>query len=86
MTKSEGTGFTATTSLTRRDTIRGAAALGLTTLAAPAYVGRAWAAKSIKIGFVSPQTGPIAAFGSADEFVVSEIQSKHLRLDATQSR
>jgi branched-chain amino acid transport system substrate-binding protein len=74
VTKSEGTGFTATTSLTRRDTIRGAAALGLTTLAAPAYVGRAWAAKSIKIGFVSPQTGPIAAFGSADEFVVSEIR------------
>ena len=60
--------------LTRRQTIRTAAALGLGALAAPSYIGRAWAAKTIKICFVSPETGPIAAFGSADEFVVGEIR------------
>jgi branched-chain amino acid transport system substrate-binding protein len=60
--------------LTRRQTIRTAAAVGLGALAAPSYVGRAWAAKTIKIGFVSPETGPIAAFGSADAFVVGEVR------------
>src|SRR5215472_2487957 len=59
--------------LTRRQTIR-TAAVGLGPLAAPGFIGRAWAAKTIKIGFVSPETGPIAAFGSADEFVVGEIR------------
>ena len=59
--------------LTRRQTIR-TAAVGLGALAAPGFIGRAWAAKTIKIGFVSPETGPIAAFGSADEFVVGEIR------------
>lgn len=74
MKTTEGIGFTANTSPSRRDTLRAAAAIGLTTLAAPAFIGRAWAAKPIKIGFVSPETGPIAAFGSADEFVVGEIR------------
>ncbi|WP_076858323.1 ABC transporter substrate-binding protein [Bradyrhizobium mercantei] len=61
-------------SLTRRETMRGVAVAGLAVLAAPAFTGRAMAAKPIRIGFVSPQTGPIAAFGSADDFVVSEIR------------
>lgn len=73
MKKKETPAFVATTSVNRRDALR-AAALGLTTLAAPGYVGRAWAAKPIRIGFVSPETGPIAAFGSADEFVVNEVR------------
>src|SRR5690348_11211013 len=60
--------------VTRRQTIRTAAAIGLGALATPSYIGRAWAAKTIRIGFVSPETGPIAAFGSADEFVVGEIR------------
>ncbi len=65
--------FAATNSLNRRDALR-TAALGLTALAAPGFVGRAFAAKPIRIGFVSPETGPIAAFGSADEFVVNEVR------------
>jgi branched-chain amino acid transport system substrate-binding protein len=43
-------------------------------LAAPAYIGRAYAAKSVKLGFISPETGPIAAFGSADAFVVDAVR------------
>src|SRR5258708_5028704 len=33
------------------------------------------ATKAIKIGFVSPQTGPLAAFGEADAFTVKRISA-----------
>jgi branched-chain amino acid transport system substrate-binding protein len=56
--------------LTRRRVAQGMAAA----LAAPAYIGRAYAAKSVKLGFISPETGPIAAFGSADAFVVDAVR------------
>jgi branched-chain amino acid transport system substrate-binding protein len=56
--------------VTRRRVTQGLGAL----LAAPAYIGRASAAKTVKLGFISPETGPIAAFGSADEFIVGEIR------------
>jgi branched-chain amino acid transport system substrate-binding protein len=56
--------------LTRRRVAQGMAAA----LAAPAYIGRAYAAKSVKLGFISPETGPIAAFGSADGFVVDAVR------------
>ena len=46
----------------------GVAAAGATTLFAPAVR----AAKPIKIGYVSPKTGPLAAFGEADDFVLGE--------------
>ena len=58
------------TGLTRRRVAQGMAAA----LAAPAYIGRAYAAKSVKLGFISPETGPIAAFGSADAFVVDAVR------------
>ncbi len=48
-------------------TLVGAAALGLP-------VRRAFAdAKALKIGFVSPQTGPLAPFGEADKFTVEQM-------------
>ena len=56
--------------LTRRRVAQGLGAL----LAAPAYIGRAYAAKTVKLGFISPETGPIAAFGSADAFIVGEVR------------
>ena len=31
-------------------------------------------ARTIKIGYVTPQTGPLAAFGEADEFVLSQVR------------
>jgi branched-chain amino acid transport system substrate-binding protein len=47
-----------------------AAAAAASTLAAPA----AHAAKTVKIGFVSPQTGPLAPFGEADKFVLADVE------------
>ena len=60
------------TPISRRRAVQGLAALGL---AAPALIGpAAGAARTIKIGFVSPETGPIAAFGSADAFILDGIR------------
>ena len=33
------------------------------------------AAKTIKLGYVSPQTGPLAAFAEANNFIISNFQS-----------
>ena len=64
-------------SLTRRQAAKGLAAAGLGVVASPAYIGRASAASgSIKLGFVSPETGPIASFGSADAFIIDGIRKK----------
>ena len=43
-------------------------------LAATSTVGRAWAADTLKIGYVSPQTGALAAFGEADKWVIDQMQ------------
>ena len=56
--------------LTRRRVAQGLGAL----VAAPAFIGRVYAARTIKLGFISPETGPIAAFGSADTFIVAEVR------------
>ena len=37
----------------------------------PIFAPAVWAAKSIKLGYVSPQTGPLAAFAEADNFVIA---------------
>ena len=47
--------------INRRQLLQGTAAL----IAAPG-VSRALAADTLKIGYVSPQTGPLAPFGEAD--------------------
>lgn len=55
--------------ITRRHVLRGGAAA----LAAPAILRASRASAqgaSFKIGFVSPQTGPLAGFGEADDFIV----------------
>ena len=60
----------------RRDVIRGAAlaavagAAGPGLLTTPAY----GAGRPIKIGFVSPRTGSLAAFAEADGFVLGEVR------------
>lgn len=57
----------------RRHFLKGATAM----LAAPAILssGRAYAATpTLRIGHVSPQTGPLAGFAEADEYVLSGIQ------------
>jgi branched-chain amino acid transport system substrate-binding protein len=59
----------------RRQFIRAGAAAGagvaLTPLFAPAI--RAQDA-TLKLGYVSPQTGPLAAFAEADEFIIGQFR------------
>jgi branched-chain amino acid transport system substrate-binding protein len=50
---------------TRRELLVGGAAL-----AAGLYAPAVHAAKSIKIGFVTPRTGPLAPFAEADDFII----------------
>ncbi len=60
----------------RRTVIRGLAAIGL---AAPAILrGRSAFAqdRTIKVGHVSPRTGPLAGFAEADEYVLEGIRAK----------
>lgn len=58
--------------LTRRDFGKGAAALaGASILAGPALA----AGSTIKIGFVTPQTGPLAVFAESDAFVLDQFRT-----------
>ncbi len=55
------------------------AALSITagTLATPAIFRHARAAsRTLKLGFISPRTGPIAAFGEADDFVIGALNKQ----------
>ena len=51
---------------------------GAAALAAPVIAPRrAWAqGNEIRVGWVSPTTGPIAAFGAADDFVLGQLEAK----------
>jgi len=61
-----------TNGISRRSFGRGALALaGAAALPAPALA----ASKTIKIGFVTPQTGPIAVFAESDAFVLDQFRS-----------
>jgi branched-chain amino acid transport system substrate-binding protein len=67
--------MTAGRPLTRRDFVR----LASTAAAVPALVPRraaaqARGARQLKLGYVSPQTGPLAGFGEADSFVIGGIR------------
>ena len=53
---------------------RSAASLAATTVISSSIALPAFAAeRTVKIGFVSPQTGPLAPFGEADSFVIDAI-------------
>jgi ABC-type branched-subunit amino acid transport system substrate-binding protein len=41
------------------------------------------AAKPVKIGYVSPETGPLAPFGAADQFVIAALRPKLAALGIT---
>ena len=64
-----------TASISRRRALKGLAFAG-TSVAAPAFLrATSWAAdRDIKIGFVSPKTGQIAAFGEADDFILAGVR------------
>jgi branched-chain amino acid transport system substrate-binding protein len=58
--------------LTRRNFGKGAAALaGTTIFAGPAFA----AGGTIKIGFVTPETGPLAVFAESDAFVLEQFRT-----------
>jgi branched-chain amino acid transport system substrate-binding protein len=60
--------------LARRDFLKTVAALtAATTIGAPT---RAWAAadKKIRIGYISPKTGPFAPFAEADDFILYQVR------------
>jgi branched-chain amino acid transport system substrate-binding protein len=59
------------TSVSRRRFLQGTAAAGAAMAVSPVFAPAVHAARSIKLGYVSPQTGPLAPFGEADQFVVS---------------
>ena len=57
----------------RRKVIKLIGAAGAGAIASPwMFQSSRAASKTIKIGMVSPQTGPIAAFGEADQWVLAE--------------
>ena len=58
----------------RREFLKAAAAL--TAGATLGSTGRAWAAadKKIRIGYISPKTGPFAPFAEADDFILDQVR------------
>lgn len=48
---------------------------GLAVAAAVTTTPLAWAADVVKIGYVSPQTGPLAPFGEADKWVIEQMKA-----------
>jgi branched-chain amino acid transport system substrate-binding protein len=61
---------TTSSKLSRRRFTGGVAALSLASTA-----NLAWAADTVKIGYVSPQTGPLAPFGEADKWVIEQMKA-----------
>jgi branched-chain amino acid transport system substrate-binding protein len=57
--------------VSRRTILKRSIATGAAIAASSVFAPAVHAAKSIRIGYVSPQTGPLAAFGEADNFVIS---------------
>jgi branched-chain amino acid transport system substrate-binding protein len=61
--------------VSRRRFIGTSAATGVSLAAAPVFAPAVHAqAKPIKLGYVSPQTGPLAAFAEADNFVLGQFR------------
>ena len=59
----------------RRTFLKVSAATGAALAAGPVFAPAVRAATSIKLGYVSPQTGPLAAFAEADKFIISNFQN-----------
>ena len=76
----EANGGEARNLVSRRSLLGGAGALGIGFTMGPLLSacsvkqGGGNGAKAVKIGYVTPQTGPLAAFGEADSFVIGALQ------------
>ena len=60
--------------ISRRQFIKTTAAAGAGVAMAPLFAPYVKAAETIKLGYVSPQTGPLAAFAEADEFILGQFR------------
>lgn len=56
--------------LTRRKLLKSSAAMAASSLAIPALA----ASRPIKIGYVSPQSGPLSAFSEADDYMIAQFE------------
>ncbi len=59
----------------RRTFIKASAATGAALAAGSVFAPAVRAAKIIQLGYVSPQTGPLAAFAEANNFIISTFQN-----------
>jgi branched-chain amino acid transport system substrate-binding protein len=59
----------------RRTFIKASAATGAALATGSVFAPAVRAAKTIKLGYVSPQTGPLAAFAEANSFIISNFQN-----------
>ncbi len=59
----------------RRTFLKTSAATGAALATGQVFAPAVRAATSIKLGYVSPQTGPLAAFAEADKFIISNFQN-----------
>ncbi len=71
-----GGGFLAACADEGGGTTTTAAGATTTTAGATTTSGAAPTGRPIRIGYVSPQTGPIAAFGEADQFVIAAVEAQ----------
>src|ERR1700728_2178558 len=62
--------------MNRRKFMKASAATGAALAAGPVFAPAVRAAQTFKLGYVSPQTGPLAAFAEADKFVISSFLDK----------
>jgi branched-chain amino acid transport system substrate-binding protein len=66
-----------TSSITRRTFVKAGAASAAATALAGRFAAPAIAqTRAVKVGYVSPQTGPLAPFAAADNFVLSSVREK----------
>ncbi|MFC6761914.1 ABC transporter substrate-binding protein [Sulfitobacter porphyrae] len=62
------------TYMDRRSLLKGLGAVTAATIALP-HAARAQDSKTIKIGVISPLTGPLSLFGETDEYTVTKIMA-----------
>jgi branched-chain amino acid transport system substrate-binding protein len=62
--------------INRRKFVKCGGALGAWSLIGGLGAPTVFAARPIKIGYVSPQTGPLAGFGDADSYILGGINDK----------
>src|ERR1700677_1570318 len=62
--------------ISRRKFMKASAATGAALAAGPVFAPAVRAAQTFKLGYVSPQTGPLAAFAEADKFIISSFLEK----------